>query len=142
MTSDEIRKKMRKAFPSLKKPLFSENIFCFDLEYYLPDYNEIESLNTQVWSEIENEKLIYINKVSDCDDFSAIVLGRFKERIMKIARDSKQIILPYPFCELSGTVNNMPHSFNGFICNRGVFISDYGQIKNNIDNYKPVWGRF
>lgn len=146
MTSTELKALIRKTLPGLKKPFFGDDtIICRDKEY--PDIDNetsvYETLDALAWSHIEDIGLQYEDGYPDCDDFSDIQLGRFKEEWWKSILSgaiSRGVAPKYASC-IGYNPSGEMHNFQTYVADGVVWVSDYGQ-KLRPEGYRPLLVRF
>jgi len=138
----EVKAILRKQFPSLKKPWFGlDPITLLDREYPIVPYGIYAEIDFVVWNHVMAMGISYNDQFPDCEDFTAIKLGKFKEIWFKYIKDKRipEGMPPlYGVCE--GYLDGIMHSFNVIISDK-IYVSDYGHIVPP-DNYTPLLARF
>ena len=138
----EVKKLLRAQFPSLKKPWFgADPITLLDREYPIVPKGIYAEIDFVVWNHIMALGIGYNDQFPDCEDFSSIKLGRFKEIWFQYIKD-KRIPegMPPLYGVSEGYLDGIMHSFNVFISDK-IWVSDYGQIVEP-DKYTPILMRF
>jgi hypothetical protein len=146
MTSKELKNLLYSNFASLKKPRTPwsrEPISCRDTEYPTINHDHYVQCDRRVWDKIIGANIDYGNLFPDCDDFADIKVGLFKMEWWLLI---KKGLIPEGSAPSYGNCsgynpNGENHAFNVFRSDKGIYISDYGDIVS-IFGYKPIYVRF